>query len=296
MSSIKETLKSQVEDKPVQRKEKEKIKFAVNYVFKEVMDLKPVDDIMIKYPGGKWDLETLRDLVSKGHKIVLHGIIPSSGSILDPHLCDHFEEFSKIVEITNQRWLSFHLDHKSKYEQADYDDTIKKNVGIIRERFPDMPILIENMPSVDTIEEWCQEPEMISKTCQKYDFGLLLDIPHAVISAKQLGITPEEYMKRLPLERAKEIHVSGWNQLENGELYDSHVMCTNESYELLEFAMKNCPNIGIVSLEYAPGRDYDGQNIAAEYRYTRSNQDLYNEQQYQIGKVQSIVLGKEQIK
>ena len=263
--------------------------FTVNYVFPEVMELLNPSDVCIKYPGGKWDLETLRDLIAKKHKIVLHGIIPSSGSILDPSLCDQIKEFARFVKSTDQKWLSFHLDHKAKYINADIDETITRNVAIIREYCGSIPILLENMPPVDTIEEWCADPEIIFQYCNKYNFGLLLDIPHLVISSKFLGMSIEEYLSKLPLERIKEIHVSGWSQLPDGNLYDSHVECNSYSYELLEYVLKQAPNCEMVSLEYAPSRDYDGHQVAKEYREERVTEDFYIEQQRQLDIIKGIV-------
>ena len=158
------------------------MKFAVNYVTPEVMKLDNPSDTYIKYPGGKWDLQTLKNLVNDGYRTILHGLIPSSGSILDPNLCDNIEEFAEIFKQTDQKWLSFHLEHKPKYAKEDFDLTITNNIKKLKEYCgKDIQILIENMPPVDTIEEWCADPEMISKVCEKYNFEMLLDIPHAVI-------------------------------------------------------------------------------------------------------------------
>ena len=271
------------------------MKYAVNYVTPEVMELVAPSDTYIKYPGGKWDLDTLKQLVNDGHKVVLHGLIPSSGSILDPNLCDHIEEFAKLIKQTNQQWLSFHLDHKAKYVKEDYDTTIRNNIDKIREYCgQDMPILIENMPPVDTIEEWCADPVMISKVCKKYNLGLLLDIPHAVISAKHRNEDAKKYIDSLPLDRVKEIHISGWSELSDGKLYDSHVECATESYDILDYSLEKTPNCEMISLEYAPSRDYDGHQVAKEYRENRVANDFYVEQQRQLKKVKDIVRCREE--
>lgn len=264
--------------------------YAVNYIFPEVMNFTKPDDTYIKYPGGKWDFDTLKDLISKSYKVVLHGIIPSSGSILDPMLCDHISEFYEIAKNTNQKWLSFHFERKDKYEQADIDDVIQSNITKIHKYFGDIQLLIENMPTVDGIQSWCCEPSVISKYCKKYNFGLLLDIPHSVISAQYFKKDVKDYINEFPLSIVKEIHLSGWSRLNNGKLYDSHIECNQESYELLKYVINKTENCEMISLEYAPSRDYDGESVAKEYREKRSYEELYIEQQRQLKKIKEIVM------
>jgi len=267
--------------------------YSVNYVFPEVMELLNLGDTYIKYPGGKYDLKTLDDLINKKYNIVLHGIIPSSGSIRDSDLCNDIEEFAKYVKLTNQKWLSFHLDNKTWYVKSDLDETISNNIVKIRDYCGnDMPILIENMPPVDAREEWCADPTITSKICKKYNLGLLLDIPHLVISSKFREETVEEYLSKLPLDRVKEIHVSGWSQLPDGSLYDSHIECSSYSYELLDYVLDRTPNCEMVSLEYAPARDYDGYQVAKQYREERKTEDFCIELERQLEIIKGIAEGK----
>lgn len=269
------------------------MKFALNYIDPEVQDIQNTksftDGIYIKYPGGKWDFETLRDLCDSNKKIVLHGIIPSSGSILDPKLCDNIDEWAKFVEETNQSWLSFHLEHKPKYgNDLPYNDVLKNNLAKIKNRFPNMPILIENMPSVDNIEKWCSNADLFRKVCEKYDLGMLLDIPHALISAKNQNIHLEEYLDKFPLEHVKEIHMAGVSSMPDGNYYDSHIECGSNIYTILEHLLPKCKNLEMISLEYSPNRDYDGQTYAAEYRKKHSNEDIVFRQYKQLDKIQEV--------
>lgn len=263
--------------------------FAVNYIFQETMKFIKPDDTYIKYPGGEWDFNNLKNLINQNYKIILHGIIPSFGSILDSTLCDHIDKFYEVAKLTNQRWLSFHFERKPKYIHEDIDKIIELNITKIHKYFGNIPILIENMPPVDTIENWCCDTAIISKYCDKYNFGLLLDIPHSVISSQYLRKDPKQYINELPLSKVKEIHISGWSKLADGKLYDSHTECINESYELLDYVINKVKNCEMVSLEYSPSRDYDGQTLVKEYREKRSDEDLYIEQQRQLKKVKEIV-------
>jgi len=263
------------------------MEFAVNYLLPEATLFLKLSNTYIKYPGLKWDLETLKELIASRSKIILHGLIPSSGSIIDPHLCDHIEEFSKFVKITNQKWLSFHFDYKPKYMCTDFDETIKRNICKIREYCGEnIQILIENVPPVNNVQDWCMEPVIISNYCEKYDFGFVLDIPHAFITSKSRGETFDEYVKKLPLGRVKEIHVSGWTELSDGRLHDSHTICKHNVYKLLESVLYLTPNCEMISIEYSPQTEFttlSNMEKIEEYKY------ICIKQQLQLSRVKSIV-------
>lgn len=222
----------------------------------------------------------------------MHGVIPSSGSILDPKLCEKFDEFSKYVELTKQSWLSFHFDYKDKYGEEDYIKTLEKNLKTIRSNFPKIEILLENLPPVDDIKEWCAYPKLFKDVLEKYNLKMLLDIPHAKISAEYFNISFEDYLNQFPLEKVKEIHFSGLGCTKNGKLYDSHIMATEDDYEDLEYAVEKCKNVEVITLEFAPTRDYDGQYVAKQYRESFSDLELYNQQQIQLKKLKQIVENK----
>jgi len=257
--------------------------FAINYVFTEVKS----SDTYIKYPGTKWDLPTLKELINKQHKILLHGIIPSSGSIIDPHLCDCIEEFAKFVMITNQKWLSFHLDYKSRYMSNDFDETIKENIFKIRKYCGEnIQILIENVPPAGTTQAWCMDPEIISGYCGKYDFGFLLDISHVIVASKFREEKVEEYLSKLPLDKVKEIHVSGYSKSPDGSYQDSHTECNTRVYKLLEYVLYKTPNCEMISIEYSP----EIEDIALEnLEKTEEYKNICVKQQFQLDRVKSIV-------
>ena len=168
----------------------------------------------------------------------MHGVIHSSGSILDSKLCEKFDEFSKYVELTKQSWLSFHFDYKDKYGEEDYIKTLEKNLKTIRSYFPKIEILLENLPPVDDIKEWCAYPKLFKDVLEEYNLKMLLDISHAKISAEYFNISFEDYLNQFPLEKVKEIHFSGLGCTKNGKLYDSHIMATEDDYKDLEYAVE----------------------------------------------------------
>lgn len=253
------------------------------------MDLSTPNEVYIKYPGGKWDLETLEKLCKRNYHVVLHGVIPSSGSILDQNLLKGFDTFSKYIISTNQQWLSFHFDYKDKYDKPDYISTLEKNLKIIRSYFPNITILLENLPPVDGIKDWCADPKLFSSILEKYNLKMLLDVPHAQISAKYFYLPFEEYVNQFPLDKVIEVHFSGLGYTKAGTLYDGHIMAEEKDYKKLEYVLPRCKNLKMCSLEYAPTRDYDNEVVAKEYLQARTSEQLYKEQQIQLKRIREIV-------
>jgi len=56
--------------------------------------------------------------------------------------------------------------------------TKKNNIKKIREKLPNIPIIIENVPYPYKDINWFLYPEKISEYCNKYDLGMILDIAH----------------------------------------------------------------------------------------------------------------------
>jgi len=265
--------------------------FAVNYLFTEATHFLKLHDTYINFPATNWNVETLKKLAETRNKIILHGIIPSSGSILDPRLCDYIGEFSKYIKIINQKWLSFNFDYKPKYMSTDFDNTIKRNIFKIREYCgEDIQILIKNIILVDNVQDWCVEPVIISNYCEKYNFGFILDIPHALIASNSRGETFEEYLRKLPLDRVKEIRVSGCTELSDGTLHHSHTICKHNVYKLLESVLYKTPNCEMISIGYLPQTEFVSLNNIDkinEYKY------ICVKQQLQLNRVKSIVRNME---
>jgi len=260
--------------------------FAINYVSAEAMLFLKLKDNYIKYPGMNCNIETLKELIEKRYKIVLHGLVPSSGSITDPHLCDHIEEFAKLVKITNQRWLSFHLDYKSKYISTDFDVTIRHNISEIRKYCGEnIPILIENVPPIDNCQDWFINPEIISQYCEKYDLGFLLDIPHAIVAANSRGEQIEKYLSKLPLNKVREIHISGFVTSPEGSLKDAHTECNYKVYKVLEYVLYKTPGCEMITIEYCPKTNF---SFLGNMEKIKKYKDICVSQQFQLTRVRSI--------
>ena len=131
------------------------------------------------------------------------------------------------------------------------------------------PVLLENMAALPGLKYgFAASPETISEMVQKSGCGLLLDLPHARVAASYQGFDVKDYLQRLPLDKVKQIHVSG-PELKNGILWDRHEVMQAEDYALLEWALKHS-SPEIITLEYIRGKD------ALREQLSRIRQILHN--------------------
>lgn len=164
------------------------------------------------------------------------------------------------VEFCNSKFIGLHC---GTY-QSDWDgqevtfEMVKERMGSILRVWKenlDIDILIENVPYTSYYEtnspkiiKHSVSPKLINELCTEYEVGLLLDIAHAKVTASGLGISTEDYLTALPLERVKEIHAVGTRKTESG-LRDNHLEMDEYDYKILEFVLK-ITNPEIVTLEY----------------------------------------------
>ena len=166
-------------------------------------------------------------------------------------------------ECTHSRWVTLHIEllpyyifaagwHLGVYLPPPNAEKRKKaflrRLAEVKKNM-DIPILLENMAALPGSKyAFAASPETISEMLQKSGCGLLLDLPHARVAAAYQGLEVKDYLQRLPLDKVKQIHVSG-PELKNGILWDRHEIMQAEDYALLEWALKHS-SPEILTLEY----------------------------------------------
>jgi len=88
------------------------------------------------------------------------------------------------------------------------------------------------------------DPEFISEMIERLDVHLAIDIAHLLVTAYNFGISPLKYIRRLPLKRVREIHISH----PEGE-NDLHDCPTSHEYDLLDYVLANSEP-DFIALEY----------------------------------------------
>lgn len=113
-----------------------------------------------------------------------------------------------------------------------------------------VPLLLENPPQYFvTPGSTMDQPEFLRALCRASDVGLLLDLSHFLITARNAGVDPFRTLEELPLERVHEVHMSGV-RAEAGIAWDDHgVVAPPEAFELLARALSRAAPAAI-TLEY----------------------------------------------
>jgi len=112
------------------------------------------------------------------------------------------------------------------------------------------PVILENMPSLHPKRyRFESDPAVIAKVLDETQTDLLLDLAHARIAARARGISSQEYITALPLERTQQIHLAGVREGPDGWLYDAHESLMEEDYQLLEWTLERTKP-QLLTLEY----------------------------------------------
>lgn len=204
-------------------------------------------------------LRQLRDELT----VVLHSIGFSIGSA-------HRFDRQHIAQLASwHEWLGFpwHSDHLAfmfaEHEAGEinvgvtmplpYDEeTIKLLVPRIREmrrRVP-VPFLLENNVYFFKYgEQEYDEASFLNRLCAESGAGLLLDLHNLYTNCRNHEDDPYEFLSRLDLGRVCEIHVAGGFETE-GFYLDAHSGTSPAPvWELLEWVLPQCPNLGGVVFE-----------------------------------------------
>jgi uncharacterized protein (UPF0276 family) len=123
-----------------------------------------------------------------------------------------------------------------------------RNVRALAEAIP-APLLLENLDYCPggAYEHVC-EPEFIAAVLEQTGAGLLLDLAHAQVSASRMGLPIEAYLGQLPLERVRQLHISGPRE-RDGLLYDAHETLLDRDYALLAWVLRRTEPLAL-TLEY----------------------------------------------
>lgn len=255
------------------------MELSVNYSeeVKELLEEGKIDFVdYLKLYSINGDLSPFDYCVSKG-KVLFHGLTGNGSNIARTDFLENrdWDLQRKYFEESRIPFVSFHIslgyNNINFEEEGETIETIKRNVEGIRNLF-DYDILLENMPLRKKENQFffLARPEFISKVIKETDTYFLLDIAHARATAYALDIPYIEYIKALPLERIREVHLSGCNKMENGEIIPNHDKMNEEDFEILEFLIKECKNLSVLTLEYGPYDMYTGKSYM---RYGSVEQD-----------------------
>ena len=161
------------------------------------------------------------------HPIYVHFSLRVGAGVGDAIDCDtggsvDWKKIETLVAQTDTRHINLHLmpfvdDHPFipiDSTEAVHIETLTecaiKDVRAVVERFGAERVIVENIPFFG---DWgpliAALPSFISRVIEETDCGLLLDLSHARLAARYLGISASEYVGVLPTDRIREIHITG---------------------------------------------------------------------------------------
>jgi uncharacterized protein (UPF0276 family) len=123
-------------------------------------------------------------------------------------------------------------------------------------RFGPERVIVENAPHRfpgGVILRPAVDPDVISRLVRETGCGFLLDLSHARIAARQLELDEREYVARMPLDRLRELHITGLDH--DGQYWRDHMPLTDEDWTEADWAMARIhagewARPEIVALEY----------------------------------------------
>jgi uncharacterized protein (UPF0276 family) len=120
-------------------------------------------------------------------------------------------------------------------------EVMMRDIMPLVERFGPDGVMAENVPCPDLERDKppvVVDPDVICRLIQTSGCGLLLDLAHARLAADTLGIDVYDYVSRLPVDRLREVHVTGIGINREG-LREDHLPMTDDDWALFDWAMAN---------------------------------------------------------
>lgn len=130
------------------------------------------------------------------------------------------------------------------------------DLRFLARRFGAERVIVENYP-YRSRRESCMalavDPDVFHALLDQSGCGLLLDLSHARISARQLGLDERDYVTRFPLDRLRELHVTGIQPVDG--VPTDHMSFTDADWEMFEWFVGlmrdgRVPQPQIVACEY----------------------------------------------
>jgi uncharacterized protein (UPF0276 family) len=165
-----------------------------------------------------------------------------------------WQKIIRIRNMTNTPYINFHLDSRGTYfpgisvESNEISDVqrvyevIQADLYSATNQIGTERIIIENSPyrgKAGGTMRACIEPDLINRLLDDTGCGLLLDISHAIITAKTIGMDPTDYMNQLPMNRLKEMHFAGIHMNPMSGIWMDHLSVQEEDWYWLDWVLEH---------------------------------------------------------
>lgn len=179
--------------------------------------------------GGYW--KRVLDKVAESYPLFCHGLSLSIGSP-DPLDSNFLKDLKTFLDHYDVKNYSEHLSY-SKAENAHlYDllpipfrqDAIDHIVDRISEvqDYLGRQIVLENVSYYTPVGAEMKEEEFISEILKRSGCGLLLDVNNVYVNAFNHSYDAKDFIKALPLDHVKYIHMAGHLKVSDDCIIDTH--------------------------------------------------------------------------
>lgn len=209
------------------------MKYAVNYspVLAELVQAGEVQVACFKCPA--WP--DLLDEAQKIRPVYVHfplGVGSGIGCPVDEETkgAADLDRIAELLEMTGTPFVNTHFiprgelypeirhgSREPRHIEQVISNTLRDLEPLI-ERFGAERVLVENVINEYGFLTLAVLPEVIACLLEKSGCGFLFDHPHARLAARNLGLDEREYCLSMPVERIREVHVTGIQRIE-GDLY-----------------------------------------------------------------------------
>lgn len=127
---------------------------------------------------------------------------------------------------------------------------------VLKKKFGAENVILESVMYFDPKNRFYRgaiEPKNIARIVRDTGVGFLLDVSHARLAARQTGTIEADYVRYLPTERLRELHITGIGEVDG--IWQDHLPLTREDwrwaqYALDEIATGRWPKPWCTALEY----------------------------------------------
>ncbi|MDA3906541.1 MAG: DUF692 domain-containing protein [Bacteroidales bacterium] len=196
--------------------------------------------------GGYWK-KVFKEATEK-YPLFTHGLSLSVGSP-DELDYDFLKGLKKFIQEYKPLVYSEHLsfskcDNAHMYDllPIPFTDDAVKHVALRIQQvqdFLEQRITIENVSYYTPVAAEMSELEFISAVVKEADCDLLLDVNNVYVNSFNHQYNPQDFIKQLPLNRVKYIHMAGHTKVADDLIIDTHgEAIIDPVYELFDYTIR----------------------------------------------------------
>lgn len=214
------------------------MKFAVNFSnpLIQLIKEKTIEIDLIKCPDWEGMLKEARPYGPITIHYDLHtGLGDAVNLDLERIRC--FKEQTQTPHINSHLVVPRNFNTNDPAELQKINKLWREEMGILVDYFGSDSVVLEHFPFTEATPhiKTATDPVIFSQVIDDTGCQFLLDLAHARITADTLGLDVRDYISQLPVERLKEMHITGVKQY--GGILTDHFEMDEKAWDLLDWAL-----------------------------------------------------------